>query len=104
MRHLLAYNGTLIVTDGGNHRIQIVSLLDGNDHHPYHLYISYVIQSLPQLATHPPDQYYIGTCYRTFGSEGSGAGQFRVPQCVAICNERELVVADYDNHRLQFFK
>ena len=38
-----------------------------------------------------------------FGSKGAGDGQFDVPYSVA-CNSRgEIIVADYDNHRIQVF-
>ena len=38
-----------------------------------------------------------------FGSSGAGNGQFNVPSSVA-CNLRgEIVVADYNNHRIQVF-
>ena len=38
-----------------------------------------------------------------WGSKGSGQGQFKYPQNVAVTNQEEVFVADRDNHRIQVF-
>ena len=44
-----------------------------------------------------------GTKLRSFGTRGSGPGQFRYPWGVAVDDEGNILVADRDNHRIQKF-
>ena len=44
-----------------------------------------------------------GTKLRSFGTRGSGLGQFRYPRGVAVDDEGNILVADCDNHRIQKF-
>ena len=44
-----------------------------------------------------------GRKVRSFGSEGSGRGQFKVPQDVAITSKETLLVTDLCNNRIQEF-
>jgi len=39
----------------------------------------------------------------SFGSEGSGNGQFRTPVGIAIDRNGRIYVADAGNHRIQIF-
>jgi 6-bladed beta-propeller len=39
----------------------------------------------------------------SFGSPGSGPGEFRLPHAVAVHPDGRLIVADRENNRLQFF-
>jgi len=39
----------------------------------------------------------------TFGSSGSGDGQFSNPRGVTTNSKREIIVCDYSNHRIQIF-
>ena len=44
-----------------------------------------------------------GTKLRSFGTRGSGPGQFRFPRGVAVDDEGNILVADGGNHRIQEF-
>ena len=44
-----------------------------------------------------------GEKIRTFGTAGSGSGQFNNPYCVAISKDDNIYVADQNNHRVQKF-
>ena len=44
-----------------------------------------------------------GTKLRSFGTRGSGPGQFRYPRGVAVDDEGNILVADKGNHRIQKF-
>ena len=44
-----------------------------------------------------------GVKLRSFGSHGSGHGQFDKPQGVAVDGEGNILVAGFDNHRIQKF-
>ena len=44
-----------------------------------------------------------GEKLRSFGSHGSGEGQFKEPRGVAVDGEGNILVADRDNHRIQKF-
>ena len=44
-----------------------------------------------------------GKKLRTFGTRGSGQGQFSAPRGVALDGEWNILVADSDNHRIQKF-
>jgi tripartite motif-containing protein 2/3/tripartite motif-containing protein 71 len=44
-----------------------------------------------------------GEKLRSFGSYGSGEGQFECPRGVAVDNNDNILVADADNHRIQKF-
>ena len=44
-----------------------------------------------------------GKKLRSFGTEGSGHGQFKYPQGVTVDSEGNILVADTDNHRIQKF-
>ena len=44
-----------------------------------------------------------GDKLRSFGTEGSGQGQFMYPYGVAVDGEGNILVADRDNHRIQKF-
>ena len=46
-----------------------------------------------------PDGDYISS----FGSPGSGPGQFRVPHSIRVSNDGRVYVADRENHRVQVF-
>jgi hypothetical protein len=46
---------------------------------------------------------FTGDLVAQFGSEGNGEGQVKCPRGVAITIEGEIVVAEFDNHRIQFF-
>ncbi len=41
---------------------------------------------------------------RVFGRSGAGKGQFQHPFCVAFDHERNLVVSDHSNNRIQVFR
>lgn len=45
-----------------------------------------------------------GTVTRTWGTSGSGVGQFRYPSGIAVAETGEVVVTDTDNHRVQVFR
>ncbi len=40
---------------------------------------------------------------RSFGTSGSGPGQFNYPHGIAVDGEGNVLVADNDNHRIQQF-
>ena len=44
-----------------------------------------------------------GVKLRSFGTRGSGHGQFEQPHGVAVDGEGNILVADYNNHRIQMF-
>ena len=44
-----------------------------------------------------------GDYISSFGSPGSGPGQFRVPHSVRVSSEGRVYVADRENHRVQLF-
>ena len=44
-----------------------------------------------------------GEKIRSFGTQGSGPGQFESPRDVAIINEGDILVADSRNYRIQRF-
>ncbi len=44
-----------------------------------------------------------GEKLRSFGSMGSGKGQFKCPRGVAVDDDANILVADADNHRIQKF-
>ena len=44
-----------------------------------------------------------GKKLRSFGTHGSGEGQFQKPTGVAVDGEGNLIIADYGNHRIQKF-
>ena len=44
-----------------------------------------------------------GKKLRSFGTRGSGHGQFTQPEGVAVDGEGNILVADFDNHRIQKF-
>ena len=44
-----------------------------------------------------------GKKLRSFGTRGSGHGQFIRPKAVAVDGEGNILVADFDNHRIQKF-
>ena len=44
-----------------------------------------------------------GEKLHTFGTHGSGQGQFKYPRGVTVDGEWNILVADYDNHRIQKF-
>lgn len=44
-----------------------------------------------------------GNYISSFGSSGSGPGQFRVPHSVRVSQDRRVYVADRENHRVQVF-
>lgn len=44
-----------------------------------------------------------GTILRTFGTKGSGPGQFEQPDGVAVDGKGNIIVADTGNHRVQVF-
>ena len=44
-----------------------------------------------------------GTKMRSFGTHGSGYGQFLDPRGVAVNDEGNILVADSGNHRIQMF-
>ena len=44
-----------------------------------------------------------GEKIRSFGTLGSGPGQFESPRSVAIDSEGDILVADDENHRIQRF-
>ena len=46
---------------------------------------------------------YGKTMLRSFGTRGSGRGQFDYPQGVAVDGEQNILVADRNNHRIQKF-
>jgi sugar lactone lactonase YvrE len=68
-------SGNLVVTDQGNNRIVIFKKGDGGKYE----YLS------------------------SFGSKGTGNGQFEVPQGVAVDEQGDVWVADDDNHRVEEF-
>jgi DNA-binding beta-propeller fold protein YncE/RNase P subunit RPR2 len=45
-----------------------------------------------------------GTSVRTFGSRGSGPGQFQYARGVAVDKEGHVIVADSDNHRVHVWR
>lgn len=45
-----------------------------------------------------------GTVLLSFGSEGSGAGQFNNPTAIAVSNSGLVFVADRSNHNVQIFR
>ncbi|MBC7228401.1 MAG: TIGR03663 family protein [Thermoflexales bacterium] len=61
----------------------------------------------PEEATAAPDPYAAGwralAPVRTWGSEGSGPGQFLRPRGVAVAPDGSVYVADSGNHRIQKF-
>ena len=44
-----------------------------------------------------------GDYISSFGSPGSGPGQFRVPHSIRVSNDGRVYVADRENHRVQVF-
>ncbi len=44
-----------------------------------------------------------GKKIRSFGTSGSGPGQFKYPHGIAVDGEGNVLVADSDNHRIQQF-
>ena len=44
-----------------------------------------------------------GTCVRTFGSEGTDAGKFRLPKAIAVDSNGRILVSDQANSRIQVF-
>ena len=44
-----------------------------------------------------------GDYISSFGSPGSGQGQFRVPHSIRVSNDGRVYVADRENHRVQVF-
>ena len=44
-----------------------------------------------------------GDYINSFGSPGSGPGQFRVPHSIRVSNDGRVYVADRENHRVQVF-
>jgi DNA-binding beta-propeller fold protein YncE len=41
--------------------------------------------------------------FAVWGSQGSGVGQFNLPQGIAVSNTGYVYVSDYNNHRIQKF-
>ncbi|XP_020613760.1 E3 ubiquitin-protein ligase TRIM71-like [Orbicella faveolata] len=42
-----------------------------------------------------------GNCLRKIGGLGKNSGQFKYPDGVSFLNDNEILIADYDNHRIQ---
>ena len=111
--------GNLVVSDGGNHRIQVFRYSDGTHlrsigsegagngqfNFPWsiafdgagHIIVSEHSGSRVQVL-----RYSHGAHVRTIGSQGSGNGQFSFPSGgIAIDSDGRIVVADSYNHRVQ---
>ena len=117
--------GILFVADTGNHRVQMLNwtgtplnvfgsegsgegeLLSPEDvavrRNAYPIDTSVV--AVADTSNHRIQVFHVnGTHAFSFGSEGSGDGQFSSPQGVAISDREGLIaVADTGNHRIQVF-
>jgi len=110
--------GNLVVTDGENHRIQVLRYIDGAHlrtigskgsgseqfNQPWgiafdasgHIIVSDRGNHRVQVL-----RYSSGAHVRTIGSFGSGNGQFLCPRGIAVDGEGNIVVCDVGNARVQ---
>jgi hypothetical protein len=110
--------GNLVVSDHGNHRIQVLRYSDGahlrtigcqgsgNGQFSNPWGIAFDGSGHILVADHGNHRvqmlrYSDGAHVRTVGSQGSGSGQFINPTDVAVDGDGRVVVCDCSNHRLQ---
>ena len=114
-KHLyIVSNGRLIVTDGANNKVKVLSP-DGND-----LLLSFSASNsdeYPDCAVYYKKKFYVcypgahcikmfdktGVYLRDIGCKGSNDGQFDRPRGLVIDKYNRLIVCDVNNRRLQLF-
>ena len=108
----------IIVSDRGNHRIQIYSrkgvLISsfgsfGSDIGQFNLPIGVCCNQYDEIIVSDKNNHRIqifdrfGTFLRTFGAHGTGHGSFNLPWDVAVSSSGKILVGDSQNNRLQLF-
>ena len=114
-KHLyISSNGRLIVTDGANNKVKVLSP-DGND-----LLLAFSASNsdeYPDCAVYHKKKFYVcypgahcikifdktGLYLRDIGCKGSNDGQFDRPRGLVIDKYNRLIVCDVNNRRLQLF-
>ena len=114
-KHLyISSNGRLIVTDGANNKVKVLSP-DGND-----LLLCLSASNSdehPDCAVYHKKKFYVcypgahcikmfdktGVYLRDIGCKGSNDGQFDRPRGLVIDKYNRLIVCDVNNRRLQLF-
>jgi peptidylglycine monooxygenase len=95
-------NGVLQMSLGNRHR----AAMQAPFNHPSDIAVApsgeiYVSDGYGNSSVHLFSQD--GTYVSSFGSPGSGPGQFRVPHSIRIANDGRVFVCDRENHRVQVF-
>jgi len=110
--------GNLVVSDGGNHRIQVFRYMDGAHLRTigsrgagigqFNLPWGIAFDGAGHIIVCEADgnrvqvlRYSDGAHVCTFGSEGSGNGQLNNPSGIAVDGEGNIAVYDGGNHRVQ---
>lgn len=114
--------GTLFVADGYNDRVQAFASNGDFSHKwggPFGLNIYGPFKgwftTVTGLAVGPAGNVFVadfynhrvqkfapdGTFLTSFGSRGSGPGQFEYPMAIAVATDGTVFVADYGNNRVQ---
>ena len=95
-------NGVLQMSLGNRHR----AAMQAPFNHPSDIAVApsgeiYVSDGYGNSSVHRFSQD--GTYVSSFGSPGSGPGQFRVPHSIRVANDGRVFVCDRENHRVQVF-